>query len=311
MSVADRNLSGTAVEGKGAPSGLQIQPFAALLAVTSDWVITHVSENIGTFLDIDASVLSHTLDSVLLDEAVHEIRGVLHATAGQNGMGRLLGCVLRHGYPQFDLTVHDVETGYIIEIEPSEPISRIDDIGLIRGLIDRVRQGETLEDVSTRAARSLRALTGFDRVMICGVFEDGCCRPITQALMPGTDALAVRDFGVRDVLGHTSTPLKSQLSMIADVDAKAVEVLSIPGAKPPDLTHAISEAPASTCQSFLRITETKSSFSVSIVHNQSLVGLIICHHPKPLCTGFRARMLVGLFADLFTYEFVAALSKTR
>jgi light-regulated signal transduction histidine kinase (bacteriophytochrome) len=310
MSVADRGLSRAVTSGMAATSDIAIQPFAALLAVTSDWVITHISENIGAFLDIDASVLGHTLDSVLLDDAVHDIRGVLHATAGQNGMGRLLGCDLRHGYPQFDLTVHDVDRGYIIEIEPSEPLSRIDDIGLIRGLIERVRQGESLEDVSARAARSLRALTGFDRVLICQVDDSGRSTPVGEARMPGTGALPAREITAGDVLNHTRHPLNSQLSMTADVEAQSVKVLSRPDALPLDLTHAISEEATAACRNFLRASGGKSSFAVAIVHGGTLVGLIICHHPKPLRTGFRTRMLVGLFADLFTYEFVATLPKT-
>ena len=309
MSVADRGLSRAVPADMAAPSDIKIQPFAALIAVTSDWVITHISANMSTFLDVDASVLGHTLDYVLLDQAVHDIRGVLHATAGQNGLGRLLACDLRLGYPQFDLTVHDVETGYIIEIEPSEPLSKIDDIGLIRGLIERVRHGDTLEDVATRAARSLRALTGFDRVVICQVQKGGQNTPIAEALMPGTSALSAREFKSDDVLNDTKHRLNSQLSLTADVDAPAVDLLSAPNAQRIDLSHAKSELATPACQAFMRASGAKSSLAVSIVHGGELVGLIICHHPKPLRTGFRTRMLVGLFADLFTYEFVAALAK--
>ncbi len=278
--------------------------------MTSDWVITHISENIGTFLDLDASVLGHTLDHVLLDEAVHEIRGVLNATAGQNGMGRLLGCDLRHGYPAFDLTVHDIATGYILEIEPSEAMPRIDDIGLIRGLIDRVRQADTLEDVSVRAARSLRALSGYDRVVVRRVEPDGRSIATGEARMPGIAPLNADDVMASDILSHTNDQLNSQLCMTADVDAVLVPLVSTLDAPSIDLAQAISEAPSPECSAFLRASGAKASFAVAIVQKGRLVGLIHFQHQKPLRTGFRTRMLVGLFADLFTYEFVTALQET-
>lgn len=311
MSVADRGLSVTAAKAdKVIATPPQIQPFAALIAVTSDWVITHISENIGGFLDLDASVLGHTLDHVLLDGAVHDIRGVLNATAGQNGMGRLLDCDLRHGYPAFDLTVHDIETGYILEVEPSEAIPRIDDIGVIRGLIDRVRRADTLEDVCMRAARSLRALTGFDRVVVCRVHADGRSTAIGEARMPGTAPLSTEVVMASDIISHTNDQLNSQLCMTADIDAALVPLVSLPDADPIDLAHAISEASSTDCTAFLRASDAKASFAVAIVQKGTLIGLIFCQHQKPLRTGFRTRMLVGLFADLFTYEFVAALHKT-
>lgn len=311
MSVADRGLPIGGAPREVVALPVDIQPFAALIAVTSDWEITHISANIGAFLDIDASVLGHILDQVLLDGAVHDIRGVLNATAGQNGMGRLLGCDLRLGYPPFDLTIHDVETGFILEIEPAEPPSRLDDIGLIRGLIDRLRQARSFQDVASRAARSLRALTGFDRVVVCEVGADGSAIPIAEASMPGTAGLLEAEIKASDVLSHAHLQQNSQLCMTADVDAAPVPLLSRTSDAPLDLTHAISEAATPSCLSFLRASGAKASFAVSIVHNGALVGLIICHHQKPLRTGFRTRMLVGLFADLFTYEFVAALPENH
>ena len=307
MSAADHGEPIALGKSETVATPTEIQPFAAMIAVTSDWVITHISANIGAFLDIDTSVLGHLLDQVLLDVAVHDIRGVLNATAGQNGMGRLLGCDLRHGYPSFDLTIHNVETGFILEIEPAEQPSKLDDIGLIRGLIDRVRQASSQQEVANKAARSLRALTGFDRVVVCDVGADGHVSAIAEASMPGSASFPSGDFFASDVLSHAGHQLNSQLCMTADIDATPIALLSKSGNAPLDLTHAISEAATPACLEFLRASGAQASFAVSIVHNGALVGLIICHHQKPLRTGFRTRMLVGLFADLFTYEFVSAL----
>lgn len=286
-----------------------IQPFAAVIAVTSDWVITHISANIKDFLDIDALVLGHTLDHVLLDDAVHDVRGVLNATAGQNGMGRLLGCTLRHGFPQFDLSVHSVETGYILEIEPSEPVSRIDDIGLVRGLFERVRQANTLEDVASTAARALRALTGFDRVAICQVDPFGKACVIQEVSMPGFAPLGTMVKNASNVLPKMNPARNAQLCMISDVDTPPIGLQTQSGDAALDLTHAISAMPVVECVAFARACDAKASFAVSIAQHGTLIGLIICQHQKPLKTGFRTRMLMGLFADLFAYEYVAALAR--
>ncbi|NNE88221.1 MAG: GAF domain-containing protein [Silicimonas sp.] len=307
MSVAERGLG---IDRKIIPATRmdpKIQPFAAVIAVTTDWVITHISANIVEFLDIDASVLGHTLDHVLLEDAVHEIRGVLNATAGHGGAGRLLGCDLRHGYPQFDLTIHENETGYVIELEQGEQLSKMDDIGLLRGLMARVKQASTPEETADKAARSIRALTGFDRVSVCRVLDDERGKVVSEARLPGIRTLLGNEIAAEYVadMGNVLNA-HAQQQIVADVDATPAVLMSGPDHAPLDLTHAISLAPTPRSLAFLRMHAARAALSLPIINDGGLIGLVVCHHAKPLRAGFRTRMLVELFVDLFAHEFAKA-----
>lgn len=300
MSVAERNLTLGSDIGGTRDTDPRLQSFACLIAVTIDWEIIHVSANIGDFLDLDSSILGHTLDQVLLDDAVHEIRGVLNATAGHGGVGRLLGSNLRHGYPQFDLTIHENAHGFIIEIERGEPLSKIDDIGLVRGLMARIKQSATKDEAAEKAARSIRALTGFDRVTVCQVRKDGAAEVISEASMPGIASLTEAGLTAQDV---SAIGLDRHQQLVADVDAAPVAVMSRPSSAPLDLHLAISLAPTAACRGLLRAHGAKAALTIPILCKNKVAGLILCHHTKPLRAGFRMRMLVDLFVDLYAYEF--------
>jgi light-regulated signal transduction histidine kinase (bacteriophytochrome) len=293
MSVAERDPRADRSNETSVPV---LQPFAALIAVTTDWEISHVSANIDAFLGLDASILGHTLDQVFLDEAVHEIRGVLNATAGQDGVGRLYGCALRLGFPAFDLTVHDRGDRFILEFECGEAPTRVDDIGLVRGLISRVRQSNSPKEAAHKAARSLRALTGFDRVSLCASRGQGA-EVLAEASMPGMETLS--DVDIDKYIKSLSAI--SHPFMVADIDAELVSIISRPGVSLLDTGFAISAAPDPVIKDALRASNVKASLSMPIIRHGETMGWVICHHSRPLCAGFRMRVLADLFVELYAY----------
>ncbi|MDQ6648440.1 MAG: GAF domain-containing protein, partial [Pseudomonadota bacterium] len=150
-----------------------IQSFGFLLTVSSDWHIAHASSNLERYLNVSAqAALGKLLDGILLPGAIHAIRGAVQAMASTAAVERIYNLPMQ-GTRCFDLAVHRSESWIVIEAEPSVEENKFDAASSTRTMISRLQGPTTVLELCREAARQVRALTGFDRVMIYRFDEDG------------------------------------------------------------------------------------------------------------------------------------------
>ncbi|MFC3213848.1 hypothetical protein [Novosphingobium panipatense] len=152
----------------------RIQSFGWLLSFSSDWIINHVSLNCQTLFGREAQdLIGFSAVEFLAPEAMHDIRTRLQILGSADTVERLFELDLLGDGRLFDVAVHVSGRSFVLEIEQHDATSRRDFVSYVRPMIERLRQSASVEKLCASAARHLRGLTGFDRVMVYRFEGDG------------------------------------------------------------------------------------------------------------------------------------------
>ena len=145
-----------------------VQPFGFLVALDStQWVITRLSRNAAAWLGAGpAELVGRPIEDVFTPESIHLIRGQLQTAVFTSTVARAFSVALLADTPRFDLAVHVNDDMIIIEAEPCIDEQGVNSGALVRAMIARLQQTPDLRTFYRVAAREMRGLTGFDRVMV-------------------------------------------------------------------------------------------------------------------------------------------------
>jgi light-regulated signal transduction histidine kinase (bacteriophytochrome) len=284
----------------------RIQSFGFLVALSNDWTIVRASENLKAFLGVAVEqALGTRFDSLISDQATHDIRNRM-AMLFSTGAERLYGVRLLAGRQQaFDLCLHLTSDLLIIEGEESQPDGGLEAASMVRAMIARLAQADTLEAFQRSAARQVRAITGFDRVMIYRFDETGAGEVIADSTRSGVDSFFGLHFPASDIpVQARALYVRNAFRIIADVTRPPVTLLPPVGGvvQPLDLTMAITRAVSPVHIEYLRNMGVGASLSISIIADGNLWGLIACHNETPRLPSFVMRTAAELFGQMYSLK---------
>ncbi len=283
-----------------------IQDFGALIAVTSDWIVNHSSANLHPILGIDPSEAFGTpLSKHLPAETLHFLRSRMQMRGEAQSVVRVFGVDVMQDGRAFDVTIHASGRSYIFEFEPKPDGARRDDMGLVHPLIARINAKPDQPSMFRTAAQGMKALTGFDRVMVYRFAEDGTGEVVAEALEPGMEPFLGLRYPASDIPEQARALYKRNLlRIIADVDAKPVPILPelSPEGGPLDLSFSVTRAVSPIHIEYLRNMGVGASMSVSILKKGELWGLFACHHNSPRYVDYELRTAAELLGQMFSYE---------
>ncbi|WP_309612021.1 HWE histidine kinase domain-containing protein [Sphingomonas sp.] len=280
-----------------------IQPIGFLIALSSDWMISRLSANINQFVAKPTDeIIGHHVNSLLCPDAVHALRNRMALLRGPDGLERMFRCALLGDDRMFDVALHMSEGRVIIEGEPSTEHHYGDATGTVRGMIGRLDQARDMPGFFNEGARQVRALTGFDRVMIYRFSPDGSGEVVSESAKSGIGSFLGLHYPATDIPKQARELYKrSLLRVITDIDATPVPILPTldEHGQPLDLSLSVLRSVSPMHIEYLRNMGVRASMSISIVVEGELWGLIACHHYSPRCPSFERRSVAELFAQMF------------
>ncbi|MBA2936030.1 GAF domain-containing protein [Sphingomonas sp. CGMCC 1.13654] len=285
-----------------------IQPFGFLLALSSDWLIARASANTADFIGVaHDELLGRPVTDILGAEAVHAIRNRVALLRGADATERMFGLKLAGVEQPFDVALHLSDGGIVIEAEPSQP-ELGDGAGTIRSMMSRLDQARTMEAFLREGARQVRALTGFDRVMVYKFDADGNGEVMAEAARSGIGSFLHLHYPHTDIPAQARALYNRNLFRII-ADVKSVPVPVIPtlnerGA-PLDLSLSVLRAVSPIHIEYLGNMGVGASLSISIMIEGRLWGLFACHHYSARCPGLERRSLSELFGQMFAMKLEA------
>ncbi|MFC0202783.1 HWE histidine kinase domain-containing protein [Novosphingobium soli] len=283
----------------------RIQSFGWLLSFSSDWIINHVSLNCETLFGRDPrDLIGHSATEFLAAEALHDIRTRLQILGSATTVERIFAIDLLGDGRLFDLAVHPSGRSFVLEVEPHENGRRRDFVSYVRPMIERLRQSASVEQLCASAARHLRGLTGFDRVMIYRFEGDGAGEVIAESINGMVDSFKGLHFPASDIPAQARRLYtRNLLRIISDVDDPTVPIhpTAGPNGDPLDLSMSGLRAVSPIHIEYLRNMGVKASMSVSIMRRGKLWGLMACHHYAPLVLSYSVRTACELFGEFFAY----------
>ncbi|MFE1597750.1 HWE histidine kinase domain-containing protein [Methylobacterium sp. ID0610] len=281
-----------------------VQPFGFLIAVSPDWLIARVSENAPDWLHRPVeALLGLPLEAVFDVEAVHLLRGHLQTLRGPDAVDRIFAVDLLEGGAPFDVALHLSGAVIVIEAEPSSP-ETLSAGNIVRGMAGRLQQAGSFEAFCREAARQMRVLTGFDRVMVYRFAHDGSGEVVAEARRSGLEPYLGLHYPASDIPRQARALYeRSWLRIIADVDAPLAAILPPrdPEGQPLDLSLGTLRAVSPIHLEYLRNMGVAASLSVSILRGGRLWGLFACHHTEPRRISLERRTAAELFGQMFSW----------
>lgn len=280
-----------------------IQPIGFLLAVTTDWLICRTSANIEQFFGRShESLIGRPASEILTGDSIHALRNRLALLRGPDAVERIFRCALAGDGKHYDVAIHTTGGTVIIEGEPSTEHNYGDATGTVRGMIGRLDGASDLASFFNEGARQVRALTGFDRVMVYKFDEDDSGEVVAESAKSGIGSFLGLHYPATDIPRQARELYKRNLlRVITDIDAQPVPILPVldEHKKPLDLSLSVLRSVSPIHIEYLRNMGVKASMSISIMVGGELWGLIACHHYSPRCPSFERRSVAELFAQMF------------
>lgn len=281
-----------------------IQPFGFLLGLDStQWTITRASRNAAEWLGIGpAELIGRPIEDVFTPDSIHLIRGQLQTAVFTNTVARAFSVALFADGSRFDLAVHVVDDSIVIESEPCVDEQGVNSGALVRAMIARLQQTSDLRTFYRVAAREMRGLTGFDRVMVYRFDHDGSGEVIAESARGGLESYLGLHYPASDIPKQARILYeRNWLRIIPDISATpaAVEPGLIAG-RPLDLSMSVLRSVSPIHIEYLQNMGVGASMSVSILREGKLWGLFACHHYAPHNVPFERRTAAELFGQMFS-----------
>ncbi|WP_343228023.1 HWE histidine kinase domain-containing protein [Stakelama flava] len=283
-----------------------IQPFGFLIALSSDWLIKRASVNVADFLGVKAEdILGTPMSDHMAAETLHAIRNRLTLLRGPDAVERLFGLALRTGGPRYDFALHMTDGTIVLEGEPSAETPDADTASTIRAMMARLDATDKISDFLREGARQVRALTGFDRVMVYQFDRDGSGTVAAEAVRSGIGSFHGLRYPASDIPQQArKLYVRTPFRVIADVDATPAAIMPERDeqGEPLDLSLSVLRSVSPIHIEYLKNMGVGASLSISIILEGKLWGLFACHHYQPRCPDFERRSIAELFGQMFALK---------
>jgi len=283
-----------------------IQSHGILLALRRPHdVITHVSANIESRAGLPPEqVLGRPLAEILGASAAAAVHNTL---AGEDYVP---GTIIPLELPIKDgakcmMQVHAALETWFVEIEQTELDEDIRDVLKDAKLTFlKLREPETLAALCSQVVREVRRLTGYDRVMVYQFDRDGHGKVVAEAKVPAMEPYLDLRYPASDIPAQArQLYLLSRVRLIPDVNYTPVNILSLedPATEPHgplDLSYSALRSVSPIHLEYVRNMGVAATMAISIIQDQRLWGMVVCHHRTPLLPSFSARMTCDVIGQL-------------
>ena len=284
----------------------KIQDFGALLAVTSDWNVAHISLNCGEIIETARPIeVGDRLADHFDDMALRVLRQKLGDASDTESVERVFGIDLTGGQTLYDCALHRSGRVLVIEVEPHEPESLRHHGTALRPIAQRLGRAGDVDELCQQAARHLKRLLGFDRVMVYRFHSDLSGEVIAEAREEHLESFLNLRYPKTDIPDQARRLyLKNLFRIIADIDAKPVPIVPERNFEGEELDLSLStlRAVSPIHIEYLKNIGVGASLSISIVIGGKLWGLFACHHYSARRVPYSLRTVAELFAQLFSLQ---------
>ena len=287
-----------------------IQSHGILVALDSgDLSIVQISANAERFLGITPQQLLGTSFEDLLGES--QVRTVTQCLSQEYGdvLPLKLSINTPHGLTHFDSFIHRIPAVIIVEMEPINASGS--DMGLlphtlVRKIMTQMQQIVEPTALLNMVVQHVQELTGYDRVLIYKFDRDGAGQVIAEAKKVDLPPYLGLHFPARDI----PEPIREfytdgKMRFVPDMQAEAVSLLSLVDPKSEqslNLSHAMLRSVDPCCVEYYSNMGMSATLVVSMLQDQTLWGLLACHHSTPKQLPYDVRAVCDLLVQVTALE---------
>jgi light-regulated signal transduction histidine kinase (bacteriophytochrome)/ActR/RegA family two-component response regulator len=241
-------------------------------------------------IDILVSFLSHkdleifnpTKLTVQIQEKLYEFQGIIHRSSG------LL----------------------VLELEPLsvDSDSSLSFYQLAKSAAVNIRKAKDFAEMSSLLAQEVRKITEFDRVMIYRFEQDDSGVVIAESKHENARSFLGLHFPAADIpVLSRELYYKNWLRHIVDINSQPIPIIPINNPltqEPIDLSFSTLRSVAPVHIKYLQKMGVAASFSISLINDGRLWGLIACHHLSPRYIDYEIRKTCEFLGQIMSIEIV-------
>ncbi|MEG4069515.1 ATP-binding protein [Microcoleus sp. Pol11C2] len=303
------NLEECSEESVYAPG--HIQPHGIVLLLQEKSLnILQVSDNVEVFFGISvAELLGQPLPWLFGHEQVQEIVRYLNQEKLKINNSFELKIPLRNGQIQtFRSTLHQLADELILELEPQLTIENnhsMDFYQRLQTVILNFRSAFGLSDLAQTIAREVKAMTGFDRVMIYRFEADDHGVVIAEEKESYLESYLGLHYPAIDIPVPARKLFYSnwvrQIPNINYTPARLIPTNHPLTNTPQDLSACVLRGVSPYHIEYLQNMGVAGTLTISLIDDRRLWGLIACHHYSPRLVDYETRKsceFLGQFASI-------------
>ncbi len=281
-----------------------IQSFGGLLAADAAGQVVHASANAADLLGLAESPAPGTpLAAILAPAALATLEQALGGLAGVDALERRFGLDLAGTGTRFDCAVHRSCGLTIIEFEPHAASDFADHVSMIVPVIAQLEQAASLAALCDTAARLVRQMTGYDRVMVYRFHPDESGEVIAEDKDESLEPFKGLRYPAADIPQQARELFRrNRFRVIADMTADPVPIVPALGPEntPLDLSMSMLRAHSQMHLAYMRNMGVGASLAIAIVRHDRLWGMISCHHREARLPPYSLRTVAELLSQTFS-----------
>lgn len=281
-----------------------VQSFGGLIAADPQDCLTHVSANVATLLGLAGVPEPGTpLAHIIAPHAHAAITAALEKLAGVDMVERRFGLDLTGRGLYFDCAVHRADGLAIIEFEPHARNDFADHVGMIVPVIAQLEQASTVPVLCDTAARLVRQMTGYDRVMVYRFHPDESGEVIAENRQEDLEPYRGLRYPAADIPQQARELFRrNRFRIIADMQSQAVPIIPAlgPDDTPLDLSMSMLRSHSMMHLAYMRNMGVGASLAIAIVRHDRLWGMISCHHRSARLPPYSLRTVAELLSQTFS-----------
>ncbi len=286
----------------------KIQSHGFLIAVNSETlIITHISENVYDFIKEDGKAfLGKKIEAleVKLDLSGSPLRitQILKLGSKNKSFEAVNPFYVEIAKKPFNLIISISGPSHLLEFEPQTSELELDLHKTIGRSVSEILSDKNLNVLLQNAAREIRHIIHYDRVMIYKFGEDGHGVVVAEVAANKLDPYLGLHFPASDIPKQARELYKINLTrIIADVNSQSAAIITNrPEGSPLDLTHSALRAVSPIHIQYLKNMGVVSSFSISLISKGDLWGLVACHNYSPRFINYNARNASKLIGQILS-----------
>ena len=196
----------------------------------------------------------------------------------------------------------------ILELEPQPPTEKTQAsqfYSCLQAAILSLRSAIDVSDLAQTLARKVKAITGFDRVMVYRFEADEHGVVIAEAKESRLESFLGLHYPATDIpVPARKLFLRNWVRQIPDINytpARLIGINNAPNELPLDLSNCVLRGVSPCHVEYLQNMGVVGSLTISLIGDQCLWGLIACHHYSPKRVDYETRKtceFLGQFASI-------------
>jgi chemotaxis family two-component system sensor kinase Cph1 len=200
----------------------------------------------------------------------------------------------------------------IVELEKSAAATNVGFSSvypLVTRFMSDLAPARSVDEMNSIAAREIRRITGFDRVLIYRFDSDWHGTVVAEDRNEELPSYLHLRFPGSDIPAQAREMYRlNRLRLIPDAQYSPVPIephLNSRTAQPLDLTFSVLRSVSPVHVRYMRNMGTAASMSISILRDGQLWGLVSCHHKSPRRVSFEIRNACDIIAQALSAQIAA------